>query len=226
MRKIEMLKEKVSKVKKMLIEQSMLVENMLELCFKGYIEKKPENLDQVMALEMVVNRMDNDIDELCHNLIALHSPECRNLRTILSVLKINMDLERMGDLAVNIAKSYQFLLQKPFYKPIIELAKLAKDTKIMLQSAMTAFIYEDNELAMQVRERDDFIDRLHDRIFKLLISNMKITVEAALHMNRISKNYERIADLSTNIAENTIYICQGNIVKHEPQKKDSQIKEG
>ncbi|MCF7793689.1 MAG: phosphate signaling complex protein PhoU [Candidatus Cloacimonetes bacterium] len=221
-----MLSERIGKLKKMLIEQSMLIENMMELCFKGYIEKKPENLNQVLALETVVNKMDNDIDELCMNLIALHTPECRNLRMILAIMKINIELERMGDLTVNIARSYKFLLQKPFYKPIIELAKLAKDAKKMLQNAMSAFIYEDNELALDVRKQDDSIDRLHDRIFKLLINNMKISVEIALHMNRISKNYERIADLSTNIAENTIYICQGDIVKHVPKCLPVQSNEG
>lgn len=221
-----MLTERISKLKKMLIEESMLIENMLELSFKGYIEKKLENLDQVLALETIVNKMDNDIDELCMDLIALHTPECRNLRMIAAIMKINIDLERMGDLTVNIAKSYKFLLQKPFYKPIIDLAKLAKDTKFMLQSAMTAFIYEDNELALEVRKQDDYIDRLHDRIFKLLIGNVRVTVEVALHMNRISKNYERIADLSTNIAENTIYICQGKIAKHEPKNLNLKTSEG
>lgn len=220
-----MLSERIGKLKKMLIEQSLLIENMMELSFRGYIENKPEKLDQVLALESIVNRMDNDIDELCMNLIALHTPECRNLRTIVSVLKINIDLERMGDLTANIARSYQFLLNRPYYKPIIELSKLAKDAKLMLKNAMNAFIVEDCELAAEVRESDEYIDRMHDRIFKLLIENMKISVEAALHMNRISKCYERIADLSTNIAENTIYMCQGNIVKHEPKLGKAQNEE-
>lgn len=209
-----MITERISRLKKMLIEQSLLVENMLDICFSGYISQKPEKLQQTAALETVVDRMDNDIDEMCMDLIALHNPECKNLRLIMAVMKINVDLERMADLTVNIAGSYLFLLQKPIYKPIIELAKLAKDTKIMLQSAMSAFVYEDVELALEVRQKDQFIDRLQDRIFKILISNMNIKVETALHMNLIAHCYERIADLSTNVAENTIYVCEGSIVKH------------
>ena len=220
-----MLTERIDKLKKMLIEQSMLIENMLDYCFEGYIEKKAEKLEQVLALELVVDRLDNDIDELCMSLIALHNPECKNLRTIMAVLKINIDLERMGDLATNIARGYQFLMQKPFFQPVIDLAKLAKDTKQMLQNAMNAFIYDDHQLAAEVRERDEVIDRLHDKIFRFLMENVNITTEVALYMNSIAKNYERIADLSTNIAENTIFVCRGNNVKHEPKFGKAQNKE-
>ncbi|MBN1327133.1 MAG: phosphate signaling complex protein PhoU [Candidatus Cloacimonetes bacterium] len=209
-----MLTERISKLKKMLIEQSLLVENILELSITGYITKKPENWKQVAALETVVDRMDNEIDEYCMNLIALHNPECKNLRMVMAVMKINIDLERMADLVVKISESYGFLLYKPVDKPIIKLAEMAKETKKILQNAISAFIYEDIELALKIREQDHFIDRLHDQIFNILISDMKVTVESALHIKRISQNYERIADLSTNIAENTIYICRGDILKH------------
>ncbi|MEA2095648.1 MAG: phosphate signaling complex protein PhoU [Candidatus Cloacimonadota bacterium] len=212
-----MLQDKIHKLKKLLIEESLLIEKMLDFCFKGYIEKKPENLEQIPALESLVNQLDNNIDETCMNLLALHNPECRNLRTILAIMKSNIDLERMGDLAVNIGKSYKFLLQRPYSKPVVELAKLARDSKKMLQSAMSAFIYENIDLSRAVCADDDFIDELHDKIFENLIRSMSISVEAALHINRISKNYERIADLSTNIAQNTIYICQGRIEKHVPK---------
>ena len=218
-----MLDKKLTELKKLLIDESLIIEKMLNFCFKGYIEKIGDKIEQVFALEEMVNTLDNKIDDFCTNLIALHSPEAKNLRTILAISKINNDLERMGDLTLNIAKSYLLLIQKPYYKPVIELAKLARDTKSMLQSAMSAFIYEDLELAEEVRARDYFIDRLHDRIFKLLINNVKISVEIALNLNRISKNYERIADLSTNIAENTIYMCEGDNVKHD--KKSLKIQD-
>ena len=210
-----MLNKKLTELKKLLIEESLIIERMLDFCFNGYIEKKSNKINQVFALEETVNSLDNKIDDFCTSLIALHNPEAKNLRTVLVIFKMNNDLERMGDLALNISKSYLLLIKKPYYKPVIELAKLAKDTKSMLQSAMSAFIYEDMELAEEVRARDYFIDSLHDRIFKILINNMKISVEIALNLNRISKNYERIADLSTNIAENTIYMCEGNNVKHD-----------
>ena len=107
---------------------------------------------------------------------------------------------------------------------MVELAKLARDSKKMLQRAMNAFIHEDIDLSRAVCAEDDFIDKLHDRIFENLIRSMNISVEAALHINRISKNYERIADLSTNIAQNTIYICQGRIEKHVPKLAKTQNK--
>jgi phosphate transport system protein len=216
-----MLNKKLTELKKLLIDESLIIEKMLDFCFEGYIEKISDKITQVFAMEEMVNTLDNKIDDFCTSLIALHNPEAKSLRIVLVISKMNNDLERMGDLALNIAKSYLFLIQKPYYKPVIELAKLAKDTKSMLQSAMSAFIYEDTELAEEVRARDYFIDRQHDRIFKLLINNVKISVEIALNLNRISKNYERIADLSTNIAENTIYMCKGNNVKHD--KKSLKI---
>ena len=216
-----MLNKKLTELKKLLIDESLIIEKMLDFCFEGYIEKMSDKITQVFAMEEMVNTLDNKIDDFCTSLIALHNPEAKSLRIVLVISKMNNDLERMGDLALNIAKSYLLLIQKPYYKPVIELAKLAKDTKSMLQSAMSAFIYEDTELAEEVRARDYFIDRLHDRIFKLLINNVKISVEIALNLNRISKNYERIADLSTNIAENTIYMCKGNNVKHD--KKSLKI---
>ena len=210
-----MLNKKLTELKKLLIDESLIIERMLDFCFEGYIEKMSDKITQVFPMEEMVNTLDNKIDDFCTSLIALHNPEAKNLRTILVISKINNDLERMGDLSLNIAKSYLLLIQKPYYKPVIELAKLDRDTKSMLQSAMSAFIYEDLELAEKVRARDYFIDRMHDRIFKLIINNIKISVEIALNLNRISKNYERIADLSTNIAENTIYMCEGDNVKHD-----------
>ncbi len=213
-----MLLEKISKLKKEIIEESQLVTEMLEQSINGLLSKDLEKLELVFELEEKVNKKEIEIDEMCIGLIALYQPEAKNLRTIIMILKMNNDLERMGDLVVNIAECSQYLIKRPFIKKLVNIPVMMEETRKMLEQSMEAFINEDTEIARQVCINDDIVDDLKDQHYRLLITYMvddSTTIKRAILLNKISSFLERIADLSTNIAEETIYMTDGAVIKHK-----------
>ncbi len=213
-----MLEEKIKELKKKLIEEANLTENMLKKSIRGLVDRKKEILREVIEKdEPKVNDLEIELDELCTNLIALYQPEAGNLRTILMVLKMNNDLERIGDLAVNIAESSLYLIERPQVKPLIDIPRMTEEAINMLKNAMDSFINRDVELARVVCEKDSIIDSLRDQILRELITYMTSdpsTIERSIHLIRISRSLERIADLSTNICEDVIFMVEGKIIKH------------
>ncbi len=222
-----MLEKKIEKLKEKLIWDASLVEKMLENSIKGLVEKKKKLLNNIIKREEPqVNLTEIDIDEECISLIALYQPEAKDLRTILMILKINNDIERIGDLAVNISESALFLIEKPDVKPLIDIPRMADVTIKMLRDSMNAFINENSNLAKEVIKRDNIVDELQEQIIRELITFMMAdprTIERALHLIRISHNIERVADLSTNFCEDTIYIIEGKVIKHK-KKINGRIK--
>jgi phosphate transport system protein len=167
--------------------------------------------------EKTVNELEIKIDETCTNLIALYHPEAKDLRSILMISKMTADLERIGDCAVNISESSLYLIDKAPVKPLIDLPRMAEEANRMVKDSINSFINESAELAVNVCERDNVVDELRDQILRELITYMfsdPSTIERALHLIRISNNIERIADLSTNISEETVYVAKGMIIKH------------
>ncbi len=223
-----MLEKKIEKLKEKLIWDASLVEKMLENSIKGLVEKKKKLLNNIIKREEPqVNLTEIDIDEECISLIALYQPEAKDLRTILMILKINNDIERIGDLAVNISESALFLIEKPDVKPLIDIPRMADVTIKMLRDSMNAFINENSNLAKEVIKRDNIVDELQEQIIRELITFMMAdprTIERALHLIRISHNIERVADLSTNFCEDTIYIIEGKVIKHKKNKINGRIK--
>ncbi len=213
-----MLEEKIKELKKKLIEEANLTENMLKKSIRGLVDRKKEILREVIEKdEPKVNDLEIELDELCTNLIALYQPEAGNLRTILMVLKMNNDLERIGDLAVNIAESSLYLIERPQVKPLIDIPRMTEEAINMLKNAMDSFINRDVELARAVCEKDPIIDSLRDQILRELITYMTSdpsTIERSIHLIRISRSLERVADLSTNICEDVIFMVEGKIIKH------------
>lgn len=219
-----MLKEKIAELKKQIIEDASLVENMIEKSVRGLVDKEKDILVSVIEQsEAKVNEWEIEIDELCINCIALYQPEAKDLRTILMILKMNNDLERMGDLAVNIAQSSLFLIERPQVKKLIDIPRMAKETMSMLHDSISSFINEDSKSARDVVMRDDLIDGLRDQIIRELITFMSkdtSVIERSLHLIKISQNLERIADLSTNICEDTIFIVEGQVIKHHKEEEN------
>ncbi|RLG62938.1 phosphate transport system regulatory protein PhoU [archaeon] len=213
-----MITEKLHELSKKVIEQASTVEKMIKDSIDSLINRDREKAIKVIEIyEPRVNDMEIEIDEMVTNLIALYQPEAKHLRTILMILKMNNDLERIGDLAVNIAESSLFLMEKPPVKPLIDLPRMAEETMLMLRNSISAFINEDTELAIKVCKHDDIVDALRDQIYRELITYMMSdpsTIERALHLMRISRNLERIADLATNICEDAIYTAEGKVIKH------------
>lgn len=213
-----MIEEKIKILKQKIIEFGLLVEEMIDKSIKGLIEKKEEILKEVIEkLEPIANRFEIEIDELCIEIIAQYEPKARNLRVVLMVLKINNDLERIGDHAVNICESSLFLIKRPDVKPLIDIPRMAEESTKMIKDSISSFIEEKIDLAKDVCKRDDIVDNLRDQITRELITYMVedySVIERALHLIRIAQNLERIADLSTNICEDVIFMIEGKIIKH------------
>ncbi|MBW6514983.1 MAG: phosphate signaling complex protein PhoU [Candidatus Cloacimonetes bacterium] len=215
-----MIKEKILKLKEKLIAEANIVQMMIEKSIDGLIEGYSDKLFEVMRHESEINQMEIEIEELCTNTIALFQPEAKDLRTVLMIYKINNDIERIGDQAVNIAESSQFLIERPALNLIKTIPPMAKETIGMIRDSISAFADEDTKLSMSVCVRDSKVDNMNEEIIKELIEEMikdPQTVERAFHLIRISKNLERIADLSTNIAEDTIFMTAGRVIKHHQE---------
>ncbi|MCS7181307.1 MAG: phosphate signaling complex protein PhoU [bacterium] len=213
-----MIEEKIKILKQKIIEFGLLVEEMIEKSIKGLVNKNEEYLKEVIErLEPIANNFEIEIDELCIEIIAQYEPKARNLRLVLMILKINNDLERVGDHAVNICESGLFLIKRPDVKPLIDIPKMAENSIKMIKDSINSFIEENVELARNVCKRDDIVDDLREQIERELINYMiedYTTIERALHLLRIAQNLERIADLSTNISEDVIFMIEGKVIKH------------
>jgi phosphate transport system protein len=190
-----MLPERMINIKKKLIEYAVLVENMIDKSLNGLLEREKEALvDVIEKDESRSNKFELEIDELCVATIAQFQPKARDLRTILMVLRINNDLERIADHAVNIAESSEFLIERPVLKPLIDIPRMANIAVKMLKDSISAFINEDVELAYDVCMRDNGVDDLRNQILRELITFMSsspATIERAFQLIRISSNIER-----------------------------------
>ena len=172
---------------------------------------------EVLAGEDAVNEMQLEIDERVTQLLALHQPMATDLRFLLAVTRINADLERIGDQAVNIAESADRILRHPQVKPYVDLPRMSELAEGMVRDSLNALVRRDVELAKSVLLRDDQVDRLRDQVFRELLTYMmenSSVVYPAFELILVAKNLERIADHSTNIAEDVIYIVAGRDVRH------------
>lgn len=213
-----MLHQELEKLKEMLIESATLVQAMIERSIEGLLKRDRDLLLKVIEVdEPRENNLEIEIDEKGIELIARYQPQAKDLRTIVMILKMNNDLERMGDEAVNISQSAIFLIDKPLVKPLIDIPRMAEESIKMVRDSLNAFLTENPELAKEVCLRDSVVDGLRDQIWRELITFMASdpsTIERALHLLRISRCLERVADLATNLAEDTVYIVKGEIIKH------------
>jgi len=211
------LEEEINKLKKMLFEMATSVEEMIAKSVKALEENNMILAEEVIKSDQNVNQMEVDIDNQCIRILALYHPEAEDLRTVTMIMKINNDLERIGDHAVNIAEMTQYLADKPPVKPLIDIPKMADKAIEMLQESLDSFVNKDAELAVEVCKKDDEVDALEPQIVRELITYMisdPQTIDRALTLILIARGLERVADLATNIAEDTYYISSGKILKH------------
>ncbi len=218
-----MLTEKMVELKDRLIEYATLVEDMINKSVKGLLGKDENLLEEVIAQqEPRANNYDREIDELCTILIAQFEPMAKDLRTVVMILKMNKDLERMADHAVNISESSLFLIVRPFLKSLDDIQDMAKTASLMLKDSIDAFVHENVALARDVCGRDESVDKIGEKIIEGTVHFIREGhdgVRRSLHLMRIAHNLERIADISTNICEEVIYIVEGKDIKH--QKDDT-----
>jgi phosphate transport system protein len=212
------IEEKIDELKAKIIDYSAIVTSMVINSIRALVDKREDILRIVLNKdEPRANEKEIEIDEMCLTFIVQLQPKAVDLRTILMVLKMNNDLERIGDHAVNISQSVSELIKHPLAKPLIDITKMADEVIQMLNDSVQAFVHEDAGLAKDVCERDIVVDKIRNQTVRELITYMASdpkTIEQALHLMRISKNLERIADLSTNICEEVIYLVDGRVIKH------------
>lgn len=213
-----MIHEKINKLKENIISYAKHAENMIDKSIEGLINKDENKLNEVIKKdEDYSNNLEILIDEMCFSIIAQFSPKAVDMRIVLMIMKMNNDLERIADHAVNIAYSAKFLIDKPNVKLYEDIPKMEEEVIKMLNDSISSFIKRDINLAINVCERDDIVDSLQnsivDELIKLMSSDSNI-IERAVKLINITHNLERIADLSTNIAEDVYYINEGEVIKH------------
>lgn len=211
-------------LKERLLIMGSTAETMIHVAIKGLIERDEKVLNEVFTLEQTVNELHIEIDERCLLLLALRQPIAVDLRLITSAIKINTDLERIGDQAVNIAQNTIQLLKEPLLKPLIDTPRMAQIAAAMVKDALDSFVKKDVELARSVVKRDDQVDQLKDQIFRELLTYMlsnPSTITRAIDHILISRNLERIADHATNIAEDVIFMVSAKDIRHHAEEKES-----
>jgi phosphate transport system protein len=218
-----MLEQKITELKEKLFTQAGLAEEMVAKSIRALMEKKESIAKEVIEKdEPKMNDLEIEIEEEAMNFLALYQPEASNLRTIVMIIKINNDLERIGDHAVNIAESAIRLIPKAQIKPLIDIPRMTEITCGMLRESLNAFAKNDDELAIKVCKDDSEVDALLEQITRDLLTYVmsdSSIMDRALSIVLISRNLERIADLATNIAEDTIFAAKGNVIKHHKQDR-------
>ena len=204
-------------IKDELTRMASLAETAMGLAVKSLVSRDAEMARQVVASDEAINMLEIEIDEHCLRAMALFQPEASDLRFSAMALKINNDLERMGDQAVNIAERTLELLKEPLLKPLIDIPRMATLVQAMVKDSLDAFLRQDVDLARSVCRRDDEVDRYDDQIFRELLTYMMEDPKAitrSVSLILVSRHLERIADHATNIAEDVVYLVHGQTIKH------------
>lgn len=209
-RQVDQLKERILRV-------GTLVEEAISKSITALINRDVQLAQRVAASDEQIDRMEVEVEEECLKILALYQPVAADLRFVVAVLKINNDLERMGDLAKNIAKRVAQLANGEPCELPPEIRVMAMQAQEMVKQSLDAVVQGDPALARQVREEDDAVDEYRQQIRRKVLKGITEhpeNVENLLRVNSVSKHIERIADMATNIAEDVIYMVEGDIVRH------------
>jgi len=218
--------EQLKDLRESLLAMGSLAETMIVKSVKALVERSEALVQEVFAHEEEMDQRCIDIDDRCLTLLALRQPMASDLRFIAAAIKINSDLERIGDLAVNIGQATTFIISQPILKPLIDIPRKAQLCQEMVKKSLDAFVARDAELARIIIESDDSIDLLRDQVFRELLTYMMTdptTVPRALDLILVSRHLERIADHATNIAEDVVYIVRGEDIR---ERGDKELRKG
>jgi phosphate transport system protein len=221
------LDEELNLVNEKLIFMASLAESMIFKAIKSLTEREDSLIKEVTEDETRVNLLEIEIDDLCLKLLALKQPMATDLRFITSAMRINSELERIGDMAVNITQRAEVLIKQPQLKPYIDIPRMADLAQKMVKDSLDSFVKQDAELARSVLTRDDQIDALKDQIFRELLTFMisdPSSIPRALELILVSRHLERIGDHATNIAEDVIYLVQGKDIRHHIEERGDRRK--
>jgi phosphate transport system protein len=211
--------EQLATLKERLLVMGGLAEERVRAVMEALVERDLELVERVQAGDEPLNQLHIEVDDRCFKLLALHQPMAADLRAIVSAVKINTDLERVGDLAVNIAEAVRRYLQHAPVKKLIDIPRMAEIAQKMLRESLDAFVRRDVELAQGVLNQDDLLDSLKTQVFRELLTYMlqdQNTIEPALDLILISRHLERIGDHATNVAEDVIFMVSARDVRHHP----------
>jgi phosphate transport system protein len=220
--------QELNKLKEQLLKMAGLAERAISNAIEALVKRDTPLAEKTITEDEKINEMEIRVDDLCLKLLALHQPLAADLRFITSAMRINTELERIGDLSVNIAERAISLDQEPQLKPYIDLPRMAEITQSMVKDVLDAFVNGDARLARSVCERDDQVDALNDQVFRELLTYMMSdpkTITRAVHLIIVSRCLERIADHATNIAEGVIFMVQALVIKHHADTKIEEKKE-
>lgn len=205
-----------------LLKMGSAVEESIEQAVQSLVERDNHLVDVVEEGGHHIDDWEVEIEEECLRVLAVQQPVAGDLRLVAGIMKINYDLERINDQAVNIAQRARLLNRMPQLKPLIDIPRMAELARGMVRDALDAFVNRDVELANKVRKIDDTMDALRDQIFRELLTylntGMSATVDQAILLILVSRHLERIGDHSSNIAENAVYLVQGRIVRHQQEE--------
>ena len=205
-----------------LLGMGAMVEERMHGAVVALMERNAAAAEAIIAGDQEVNELQIEVDDRCLKLLALQQPMASDLRLITAAMKINADLERIGDQAVNIAENTLKLMNAAPLRPLIDLPRMAEIAEAMTRDSLDAFVRKDAALARSVLARDDEVDQLKDHIFRVLLTYMMAdpgTIERALSLILVSRNLERIADHATNIAEDVIFVVEAKDVRHHHEER-------
>lgn len=209
--------EELTVLKKRLLEMASGVEDMIAKSVKALKENNMLMAQEVVKADVNINKWEIEIDNLSIKILGLYQPEARDLRTVTMIMKINNDLERIGDHAVSIAKMALYLSQSEPIKPLVDIPRMADKAIEMLSKSIDAFINKNSELAVEVCKMDDLVDEIEPQVVRelmtFIMSDASI-IDRALRYIYVVRHLERVADLATNIAEDAYYIDTGQVLKH------------
>ena len=211
------LENEIEKLKNTVLELSSLVEESVHKSVKSINDKDEELARDIIVKDEVIDKKEVDVEEECLKILALYQPVAIDLRFVIVALKINNDLERIGDLAVNIAERSIFLSKQKDLSMPVDFVTMSKKTIQMLKQAIDSLIKMDVDLANQVCLMDDDVDAINRKMYTFVYDQIKETPEFAetlIHFLSVSKNLERIADYATNISMDVVYMIEGTIVRH------------
>jgi phosphate transport system protein len=204
-------------LKERLLAMGGLAEERVRAAMQGLVERDGTLIEAVLNGDAPLNELHIEIDDLCLKLLALHSPMAADLRAIMAAIKINSDLERVGDMAVNIGEAARRYALHPPVKKLIDIPRMATTAQTMLREALDSYVRGDVQLAQHVLDQDDTLDALKTRVFRELLTYMlhdPSTIEPALDLILVSRHLERVGDHATNIAEDVIFMVSGRDVRH------------
>ena len=216
-------------LKRLILAMGAQVEEALTTAIVALVDRRPELADRVIKGDTEIDRAEVHVEEECLKVLALHQPVATDLRYVVTVMKVNNDLERMGDLASNVAERAAYLSAEPPLGVSVQFPEMSEAVRRMVRDALDALLQMDVRAARSVLERDDEVDVMHAEAFTTLAEVMKrdpATIDRAVHSISASRNLERIADLATNVAEDVIFLVEGKIVRHGHTLEREKRREG